>query len=280
MYFLNINKPKGITSFDVIRQLRKKLKIKAIGHSGTLDPMATGVLQIGVGSATKLLEYLPSDKKYYAKIRFGYVSDTYDAEGNITFIKKPDFSKEDLTDTLNKFLGKTLQIPPKYSAIKLNGKKLCDIVRKNSDIEIEIKPRGVEIFSIDLLNFDSDTAEIEVFCKKGTYIRSLVNDIGEKLGCGAYLTELTRLQAGNFKIENSQPLDSASYNNINPLDALEFDRYELNEDEYFRIKNGNYIITDKKFLTNSVLLTKNKILVSVADLSDNKLKPVKNFNEV
>lgn len=276
MYFLNINKPKGMSSFDVIRELRKRLKIKQIGHSGTLDPLASGVLQIAVGGATKLLDYLESDKEYIAEIIFGYTTDTFDAEGEKTFVAKPNFSKEDLVLVLNTFLGITYQIPPKYSAIKLNGKKLCDLARNNIEINIEAHKRSIEIYSIELLKFDCQTATIKVFCKKGTYIRSLVNDIGQKLGCGAYMSELTRTKAGNFKILDSDSLQG-DLNKINPLDVLEFEKKELNDFEFEKIKNGNFIENDSEFTNKTILLTKNNKLVSIANLSDNLIKPKKVF---
>ena len=151
MYFLNINKPKGITSFDVIRVLRKKLGIKQIGHSGTLDPLASGVLQVGVGNCTKLLDFLNSDKTYIADIKFGFISDTFDDEGQKTFIKEPDFTKEEFLNTLKLFIGKTKQVPPKYSAIKINGKKACDLIRNSQ--EVVLGKREIEIYSIKLLDF-------------------------------------------------------------------------------------------------------------------------------
>ncbi len=135
MYFLNINKPKGISSFDVIRILRKKLGIKQIGHSGTLDPLASGVLQIGVGDCTKLLDYLDSDKTYVANIKFGYVTSTFDDEGEKEFVSNPDFSYDDFENVLMTFLGITKQVPPKYSAVKINGKKACDIIRTKNNIQ-------------------------------------------------------------------------------------------------------------------------------------------------
>ncbi len=285
MYFLNINKPKGISSFDVIKQLRKRLKIKQIGHSGTLDPLASGVLQIGVSKACTLLDYLDSDKTYIADMQFGYVTKTYDAEGEKEFSEKPDFSKEKLLEVLNSFLGKTLQIPPKYSAIKINGKKACDIMRGGKDVEIP--KREIEIYSIELLEYKKDFAKIKVSCKKGTYIRSLVNDIGLKLGCGAYMADLTRIQAGIFKIENSNNLDDEIYNEINPLDALNIEKYKLNDNEFNKIINGIAIKPDEKTDIMSekkqneiILLTKNNKLVSIAYLSDNLIKPKKVFRSL
>lgn len=284
-FFLNINKEKGITSFDVIRKLRKILNIKTIGHSGTLDPLASGVLQIGVGDCAKLLDYLGSDKTYIADIIFGYNSETMDNEGEKIFVKTPDFTKDKLVEILNSFIGKTNQTPPKYSAIKIKGQKLCDIARRDPDKKISIPSREITIYSIDLLDFKGDKAKIKVHCAKGTYIRSLVFDIGQKLGCGAYMSDLIRTSAGNFKIENSQGLDCAQFNKINPLDTIELDKYELNEIEYKRIRNGNFIYPKRKMETEYVLLTKNNKLVSLAYLSDNQsglegvLKPKKNFKE-
>ncbi|MBR3605900.1 MAG: tRNA pseudouridine(55) synthase TruB [Candidatus Gastranaerophilales bacterium] len=278
MYFLNINKPKGMSSFDVIRELRKRLKIKQIGHSGTLDPLASGVLQIAVGKATKLLDYLESDKEYIADIIFGYVTDTFDSEGEIKFVKEPNFSIDTLNEVLNSFLGITIQIPPKYSAIKLNGQKLCDLARNNMQIDINAHAREIEIYSIELLEFDNYKAKIKVFCKKGTYIRSLVNDIGQKLGCGAYMSDLIRTKAGNFDIENSNKLDD-EFCMLNPLDVIKLPQIILNDGEYEKIKNGNSIFKEVQNDSQIVLLTKNNKLVSIANLSDNQIKPKKFFKE-
>ena len=280
MYFLNINKPKGITSFDVIRKLRKKLNIRQIGHSGTLDPLAWGVMQVGVGSATKLLDFLPSDKEYIAEIKFGFETTTYDEEGEKFFIKKPDFTFDELNIALKSFLGKTMQIPPKYSAIKSGGKKLCDMARNNAVIDLSDYIRPIEIYSIDILKFNGyDELQLKISCKKGAYIRSFVFDLGRKLSCGAYLVNLERTKAGNFSIEFSNNLDDEEYNYINPLNVLSFPKYELNELEFQKILNGNFINTDIKFNDDKILLTKNNKLVSIAVLSDNLIKPKKLFKD-
>ena len=279
MYFLNVYKEKGITSFDVIHKLRKILNIKKIGHSGTLDPLAQGVLQIAVGDATRLLEYLDNDKEYIAEIKFGYNSTTDDDEGEKEFIKKPDFTEKELQYTLNEFNGKISQIPPKYSAIKIDGQKLCDLARKNKQIP-EIKSRDVEIYSIKLINFQApDCAKIKVNCSKGTYIRSLARDIGEKLNCGAYLTNLTRTKAGNFHIENSQKL-SAEIKNfaLNPIDALNLNKIKITEEQYKKVINGNPLkYIENKTNSKKYMLIFNNTLVSIANLSDNILKMEKVF---
>ena len=278
MYFLNINKPKGMTSFDVIRKLRKHLNVKQIGHSGTLDPLAYGVMQVGVGNATKLLDYLNSNKEYIATMEFGYITDTYDLEGEKQYISKPNFSFDDLNNVLKTFIGKTRQIPPKYSAIKKNGKKLCDLARKNKDINISDFEREIEIYSIELIDFKNYQAIIKINCKKGAYIRSLVNDIGEKLGCGACLIELKRTKAGDFLIQNSNNLDD-EYIKINPLEVLNYPKIELNDNQLMRVLNGNAIQNETKITSDIILLTKDNKLVSIANLSDNLIKPKKVFKE-
>ncbi|MCD8024222.1 MAG: tRNA pseudouridine(55) synthase TruB [Candidatus Gastranaerophilales bacterium] len=278
--FLNIFKPKGITSFDVIYRLRKHLSIKKIGHSGTLDPMAQGVMQVGVGSASRLLEYLESDKEYIADIMFGYFSNTGDSEGEIKKTNDPDFTENELQNVLKSFIGEISQIPPKYSAIKINGKKACDIMRKNPRAEINIKKRNVQIYNIELLEFDNNSAKIKVSCSKGTYIRTLASDIAQKLGTNAYLTALTRTRAGNFDIKNSINIEEVEIekNGINPVDVLNLNKYELNIEEYKRIKNGASVFADT--LNGSpapIMLIYNKKLVSIGVLSDNKIKAVKVF---
>ena len=278
MYFLNINKPKGVTSFYVIRELRKRLKIKQIGHSGTLDPLAYGVMQVAVGSATKLLDYLDSDKEYIASIDFGYVTDTFDLEGEKEYIKEPNFTQIKLEKVLKEFIGLTKQIPPKYSAIKYNGKKLCDLTRQNKEINIEDFAREIEIYSIELLEFSKNSAKIKVNCKKGTYIRSLVNDIGLKLGCGATLSELIRTKAGNFTLDKAN-LISDDLVKINPLDALNLEKIEISDYDYQKVLNGNFIDNSYNVSSDKVLLTKNNKLVSIANLSDNLIKPKKVFKE-
>ena len=278
-YFLNIYKEKNITSFDVVRQLRKILNTKKIGHSGTLDPLAHGVMQVAVGSATRLLEYLDSDKTYIADIKFGYVTDTLDAEGEKEFIALPSFDKKTLEETLAKFVGNISQIPPKYSAIKIGGKKLCDLVRANKEIP-DIKPRLISIYKIELLDFNgTDEAKILVECSSGTYIRSLVRDIGEKLNCGAYMSDLVRIKCGNFLLEYSQKISpNADFTRLDAIDVLNLNKFVLNSAQYQKVLNGNPLNVnlqkpnDKPFM----LIYDNK-LVSVANLSDNVLKMEKVF---
>ncbi len=283
-YFLNVFKPKNITSFDVIYKLRKLLNIRQIGHSGTLDPMAEGVMQVGVGKATKLLDYLSSDKEYIAKIKFGYTSSTLDMEGEITKVPFFDFSEEDLIEVLKTFSGKITQIPPKFSAIKVGGKKLCDIARKTPNMQIEIPKRDVEIYNIELLNFKKDknqaTAIIKVSCSKGTYIRTLASDIAKKLNTDSYLTGLTRTKAGNFKIENSIKIEESpnKENQILPQDALSLEKIPLTEKQFNLVKNGVAIYTEFAPKNSPCILTYQNKLVSIGIFIDNKIKVKKFFN--
>ena len=205
--FLLINKPKGITSFDVIRKLRKILQTRKIGHAGTLDPMAAGLLIIAIEQGTKLLEYLiKQDKTYLAEITLDSTSDTYDAEGKI---QKTDFvgeiSQEQIEVILKKFTGQIKQIPPQYSALKINGQKACDLARKGE--KVKLKSRDITIYSIKIINFKSPLLNLEVSCSSGTYIRSLAHDIGQKLKCGGLLSKLQRTKIGTHDINQSITLD-------------------------------------------------------------------------
>lgn len=205
---ININKPADWTSQDVCAKLRGRLHIKHIGHTGTLDPMATGVLPICIGKATRIIEYYDNDSKAYrASMQLGIETDTLDITGSIT--KTSDFggiARDKLLEVCRDFVGEIEQIPPKYSAIKINGRRAYDLAREGADVEI--KPRKVNIMAIDVLSFDEERGVVEMIisCGKGTYIRSLCDDIGRALGCGATMTGLSRIQNGYFTLENSYEL--------------------------------------------------------------------------
>lgn len=233
---LIFDKEKGITSHDVVYKVRKKLGIKKVGHTGTLDPMATGVLVISIGKGTKTSDYiLSSDKVYEAKIRLGLLTDTYDITGNILEEEEVSFTEEEIKDALIKFTGKISQRPPIYSALKVKGKKLYEYAREGK--EVEIKKRSIEIYKNELKNFNGkDEFTILVHVSKGTYIRSLANDIGKSLGTFGSLTELRRTRTGIFKIEDAikvsefenLSLDEIK-NKILPMDMAlnEFKRIDL-----------------------------------------------------
>lgn len=197
-----VNKPRDFTSFDVVAVVRGCLHTKKVGHSGTLDPMATGVLPVFVGGATKAISLLPDhDKSYRAGFRLGVTSDTLDIWGNCSEQKQVDISAEILQTALGKFKGDIEQLPPMYSALKINGQKLCDLARKG--IEVERKPRRVTISRLELVSFDGRDGIIDVDCSSGTYIRSLADDIGRELGVGAVMTSLERTRACGFFLKDS-----------------------------------------------------------------------------
>lgn len=202
-----IDKPKGKSSHDMVYFTRRLTGIKKVGHTGTLDPMATGVLPVCIGSATKAADMLTmSDKCYRATFVLGKTTTTLDSEGEVITECEVNCGEKEITDAIMSFVGDIEQIPPMYSAIKVGGKKLYELAREGK--EIERKPRKVTIHSIDIGDIKNDTVTIDVSCSKGTYIRTLVADIGEKLKVGAYLTALRRTKTGPFTIEESYTLDA------------------------------------------------------------------------
>ncbi|KGM97725.1 tRNA pseudouridine synthase B [Clostridium novyi A str. 4552] len=211
---LNVYKPIGITSFDVVRQIKKITGIKRIGHTGTLDPLACGVLPICIGKGTKVVDYLMKDFKVYdATLKLGIVTDTYDREGKELSSNEVNVSLNEIKDTINSFLGDSFQIPPMYSALKVNGKRLYELAREGKEIEREARP--ITIYDINILNIKIPYVKFTVKCSKGTYIRSLCYDIGNNLKCGATMWELERVQSGVFTKENSIALDKLTTDNIN-----------------------------------------------------------------
>lgn len=204
---LNINKPEGWTSQDVVAKLRGRLHIRRVGHTGTLDPMATGVLPVCFGKATRIIEYYDDDfKTYEAEMKLGTVTDTLDITGTVLETKPVDVSEEDVIEAICSFGGWITQIPPKYSALKVNGKPLYKYAREG--VEVEIKSR--KIYVDDILPLEVDLGEnrirFRVTCSKGTYIRTICDDIGKKLGCGGTMTALQRTQSGCFRVEDARTL--------------------------------------------------------------------------
>jgi tRNA pseudouridine55 synthase len=196
--FLIIDKPAGWTSHDVVAKVRRLCGERHVGHAGTLDPAATGVLPIAVGQATKVLEYLSeSSKTYLAEITFGVETDSYDGDGSVTDVRDAaHLTESDVESALSRFLGPIDQVPPMHSAIKVGGRKLYELARAGQSIERA--PRAVEIYQLSLLEWNAPTATCLIDCSKGTYIRSLARDLGETLGVGAYLSSLVRLRTGPF----------------------------------------------------------------------------------
>lgn len=243
--FLNINKPKGMTSHDVVAVLRRALKIKQIGHTGTLDPMAEGVLPVAVGKASRLIEFLLENKGYIADLEFGKVSDTFDTEGAVKVYSDKKVTKEDLENALTHFRGQIEQIPPAHSAVHYKGKRLYELARQGI-IPDDIPKRTVFVTKLELLDFNEEKqmAKLNIECSKGTYIRSIVNDLGLTLGSGAVMTGLIRTKSGMFELNDSVPLDAITDSAegikylINPVKVLSYKCYELSEFEFQKIKHG------------------------------------------
>lgn len=203
-----VNKPAGFTSFDVVAKLRGILKMKRLGHSGTLDPMATGVLPVFAGSAAKAISIIPvGDKKYTAGFRLGLTTDTQDITGKIISESEFDVSPEQVKSAAEKLTGEIKQIPPMFSAVSVGGKRLYELARQG--IEIEREARDITVYSIDILSFDEKTGQgkLSIFCSKGTYVRTIIHDMGVILGCGAVMTSLVRTSSNGFSIEDCYTLE-------------------------------------------------------------------------
>lgn len=281
--FLNVYKPKGITSHDVVARLRRVTKIKQIGHTGTLDPFAEGVLPICIGKSTRLIEYLNDDKEYLATVQLGKNTDTYDIDGVVTEEFSTKTNETAVLNALKNFEGEISQLPPMYSAIKINGKKLYEYAREGKTVEVE--PRKVVIKSITLENFDEaqQVAKIRVTCSKGTYIRSIAYDLGKILNTGAYLTELVRTKAGKFYVENSVKLDEFSTaeivqnNLINPLKVLDLPTLNLTETEHNKVLQGQFFENKTLNCNDFVILIYNNEVSAIANVEDCKVKVKKVF---
>lgn len=245
---LNIDKPQGITSHDVVDVIRKIFSDVKVGHTGTLDPLATGVLPICIGEATKLTSDLTSeDKIYRVKMLLGVETDTYDITGKIVFASVVDKDEIYIQERIKRFIGKQKQKPPMYSAIRIDGRRAYSIAREGKTLDLP--ERDIEIFSISDIKVDLSKREVEftVHCTKGTYIRSLVSDIGKKIGCGATMTELRRIKTGKFEIDDSINLyDFLKLEYDNMLDKIvsiedyytDARKVNLTKDEYTKFVNG------------------------------------------
>ena len=204
--FVNVYKEKGMTSHDVVNKVRKIFGTKKVGHTGTLDPNATGVLPVAINNATKVIEYMEmDDKTYVAELTLGIVTDTEDIWGNVLEEKAVNVSENEIIDAVKSFVGKQKQVPPMYSALKVNGKKLYELAREGKTIDREA--RDIEIYSIEDISVDGNRVSFSVHCSKGTYIRTLCRCIGEKLGCGGTMSGLERIQAGCFTKDSSVTLE-------------------------------------------------------------------------
>ena len=245
-----IDKPQEWTSNDVVSRLRRVFNTRRIGHGGTLDPMATGVLPVFVGRATRGVEFFEhAEKTYETVLRFGLTTDTEDTTGKTLTEQEVSLTEAEVLAVLPRFRGEILQVPPMYSALKVNGQKLYDLARKGR--EVERQPRPITIHELELLSFDGQNARLRVRCSKGTYIRTLCKDIGEALGCGGCMAELRRVQAGEYTLEGSVPLrqlldiseageDVEHF--LRPVDSMfaSVPKMTLTEANARRVRNGNH----------------------------------------
>lgn len=221
-----VDKPQGWTSQDVTARLRRVFGTRRIGHGGTLDPMATGVLPVFVGRATRAVEFFEhAEKTYETVLRLGITTDTEDMTGTVLTEENVSFTEEQLQETLAAFRGEILQVPPMYSALKVNGQKLCDLARKGKTVERQ--PRPITIHELTLVERGENTLRLRVHCSKGTYIRTLCKDIGEKLGCGGCMESLRRVAAGEYTVDEAVPLQTL-------LDTEEPEKYLRDVDTMFR----------------------------------------------
>ena len=240
-----VDKPRDWTSQDVTARLRRVFGTRRIGHGGTLDPMATGVLPVFVGRATRGVEFFEhAEKTYETVLRLGMTTDTEDITGTVLESREVSVTKEEFENILHKFRGEILQVPPMYSALKVNGQKLCDLARKGR--EVERQPRPITIHELTLLDFTGETAALRVRCSKGTYIRTLCKDIGEALGCGGCMESLRRTTAGEYTIAEAVPLQTLLDTEhpeqyLRPVDTMfrNYPEITLTEKQEKRCRNGN-----------------------------------------
>ena len=283
-----VDKPCGWTSHDVVGKLRGILHERRIGHSGTLDPMATGLLVVFAGRATRAVEFAEADsKEYIAGLRLGVSTDTQDTTGNVLNTCETLPSKDELIAAANGFLGEISQIPPMYSAIKINGKKLYELARRGEIVERS--PRKVTISKLELVGEDKCDYILDIHCSKGTYIRTLCSDIGDKLGCGGCMSSLRRVKAGVFSITQAHTMEqiqaAADLGGLDgiiiPVDTLFTDKPKLtvNEFEEKKLRNGNTIKTESADGTYRVYSESGEFLL-LAEVKDNLLKTIKSFFEV
>ena len=276
---LLINKEKGITSSDVVVKLKHILNTKKVGHTGTLDPLAEGLMLVTVGKATKISNLLVEKyKEYIATFELGYQTNTYDIEGKV--INKSDkvAEKDEITKVINSYKKTYLQEVPIYSSVKVNGKKLYEYARNN--IEVELPKREVEIKDIEILSIEENEVVIKTFVSKGTYIRSLINDIGLSLETYATMTDLIRTKVDKYNLEDAYTLEDVEENNYKLLsieEVLDYPKIELDDELYKKVSNGVKISNDYN-INDKVILKYNDHLVAIYEEKDNYLIPFIVFN--
>jgi len=280
-----VDKPDGWTSQDVTARLRRVFGTRRIGHGGTLDPMATGVLPVFVGRATRAVEFFEhAEKTYEATLRLGLTTDTEDTSGTVLEEREVRLSHEELEAVLPKFRGEIMQVPPMYSALKVNGQKLYALARKGK--EVERQPRPITVHELELLAFSGDIARLRVRCSKGTYIRTLCKDIGAALGCGGCMAQLRRISAGEYTEKDAVPLqtlletqDPESF--LRPVDSMfrAYPAVTLTQKQETRCRNGNSFSLSAAEGTYRVYSRAGEFL-ALSKVEDGVMSTVKSFFEV
>lgn len=271
---LIINKRKDMTSRDVVDIACKKLNTNKIGHTGTLDPLAEGVLVLAVNKALKLVEDITSlNKEYIAEVTLGIKTDTLDITGNILEERKEHIKEEQLKEVLNSFIGPYHMTVPIYSAVKVNGKKLYEYAREGKEVELPIK--DVQVNSIELISFEENKFTFKCNVSKGTYIRSLINDILEKLNVIGTMSNLTRIKQGNFDIKDSIDIDDISTDKLIPMeDVIDLPKVEVDDYLFKRISNGNKLENRYNYSKFAYVYNNKLIAIYIVDPNDNtKVKP-------
>lgn len=284
---LNVYKPTGMTSFDVVRKIRRISSVKKVGHAGTLDPEASGVLPVCIGKGTKAIDYIMGDFKIYeAELKLGVITDTYDREGKILKESEVNVSEEEIIQVINSFVGEIKQVPPMYSALKVNGKKLYELAR--AGIEIEREARNIIIHDIDIIDIKTPYIKFRVKCSKGTYIRSLCYDIGELLKCGGMMWNLIRTATGQFRIEDAINVDNLNEENISqyimPIEkAFQNNTKIIIDDRFIKFLLNGVIVKDKaltcKFQAGSTysIYNNNNDFIGIAERSNEGVRIIKSF---
>ena len=284
---INVFKPTGITSFDVVRTIRKISNVKKVGHAGTLDPEASGVLPVCIGKATKAIDYIMGDFKIYeVELKLGVTTDTYDREGKILSESEVSASDEEITGAINSFIGEIKQVPPMYSALKVNGKKLYELAR--AGIEIERAARPITIYEIDITNLESPYVKFRVKCSKGTYIRSLCYDIGELLKCGGMMWNLRRTATGQFHIEDAINIEDLNKENISkhvmPIEKIFQNNAKITiEDKFVKFLLNGVVVKDKALTcqfeqgTMYSIYNNENDFIGISDKSKDGVRLIKSF---
>lgn len=280
-----VDKPQGWTSQDVTARLRRVFNTRRIGHGGTLDPMATGVLPVFVGRATRGVEFFEhAEKVYETVLRLGLTTDTEDISGTVLTENEVQVTHAQVEEVLQRFRGEIMQIPPMYSAIKVDGRKLYDLARKG--VEVERQPRPITVFELTLLSMEACDVRLRVHCSKGTYIRTLCKDIGAALGCGGCMAELRRVSAGEYSLSDSVPLQTLLESEtpetyLRPVDSMfaSFPAVTLTPKQTLRCRNGNSFsvtLPDGRYRTYS----EDGEFMSLARVASGTMSTIKSFFEV